>query len=463
MTAAASWHSARRIAALAWPVLIGQLAVVAFTTIDTLLLAHHSALDLAALAIGQVAYLTVFIGFMGVVLAIGPIVGQHFGARRLVQAGRQLHQTVWLTLGLSVVGSALLLAPGVFLGLFQIPLDVQGKVHTYLLMLAFSLPASLLFTTSRGFNNAISRPKAVMVLQVCALALKVPLSALLIFGAPAAHVPSLGVAGAGLATCLCMWAQALAAAWLLRRDPYYQPFELWGRGLHRPDRAALLNQLRLGVPMGLSILIEVTGFAFMSLFIARLGTTALAGHQIAVNLVSMMFMLPLAVGSATGTLAAQRIGAQDAPDARRVAWHGVQLAAALAALLGLAVYLGREQVVRWYTPDAAVAAACLPLLAWLPLFHLVDAAQTVATFVLRAYRVATLPMFVFAGSLWGVGLGGGYVLAFDVWGLTPPALRGAPGYWVASTLGLLLAAAVLMAVLAAVLRGQSDSNVRPAA
>ena len=103
----------------------------------------------------------------------------------------------------------------------------------------------------------------------------------------------------------------------------------------------------------------------------------------------------------------------------------------------------------------AVIAAALPLLAWVALFHAADAVQCIASFVLRAYRIATLPMLIFAVSLWGVGLGGGYLLAFDVTGLTPPALRGARGFWVASTSGLVLAATALSGLLWWVLRRQS--------
>jgi MATE family multidrug resistance protein len=111
-------------------------------------------------------------------------------------------------------------------------------------------------------------------------------------------------------------------------------------------------------------------------------------------------------------------------------------------------------VVRLYTDDAAVIAAALPLLAWVALFHTADAAQCVASFVLRAYRIATIPMFIFAASLWGVGLGGGYALAFDLTGLTPQPLLGARGFWTASTAGLVLAALGLSGLLAMVLRRQ---------
>lgn len=445
-------HSAARIAALAWPVFIGQLSVLAFSTIDTLLVARYASLDLAALAVGSAAFVTVFIGFMGVVLAVGPIVGQLFGARQLPQAGRQVHQAVWVALGMSVIGSLLLVFPQPFLVLAKATPEVSEKVHGYLLALAFSLPASLLFTVYRGFNTAVSRPKAVMALQLGGLALKLPLSAALVWGVPAFGIPSLGVTGCGIATCVAMWAQALGALWVLRRDPFYAGFELGGRGLHAPDARALRAHLKLGLPMGAAILIEVTGFSFMAIFISRLGTTPVAGHQIAANLVALLFMMPLAISMATSSLVAQRIGARDEGDARRLGWHGLQLGCLLAAAMGGAVFLAREAVVSLYTHDTQVIAAALPLVAWLALFHIADAGQAVAAAVLRAWRIATVPLVIYAVMLWGVGLAGGYVLAFDMTGDTPAALRGAPGFWVAATAGLVLAAIALSLFLAWVQR-----------
>ena len=455
----ARWaDSLRRIVPLAWPVFIGQVSVLAFATIDTLLVARFGANDLAALAVGSAAYITVFIGFMGVLMALAPIVGQLHGAGRDGEAGHEVHQALWIAFALALLGSTLLVFPAPFLALAQASPEVGEKVRGYLLALAFSLPASLLFTVYRAFNTAVSRPKAVMVLQLGGLALKVPLSTALVFGMPSLGLPALGVTGCGIATALAMWAQALAAFMLVRRDPYYQSFALTGRGLHRPERARLLAMLRLGVPMGASILVEVTGFAFMAIFIARLGTTPVAGHQIVVNMVSLLFMMPLALANATGTLVAQRIGAGDHADARRLGWHGLALGCAIAAVMGAAVYLLRAPVLGLYSQDAAVLAAALPLVAWLAVFHVADAAQTIAAFVLRAYKIATVPVLIYVAALWGVGLGGGYQLAFNVSGQVPAALQGAPGYWVAATAGLVVAGVALSAFMLWMMRQQRDAQ-----
>jgi MATE family multidrug resistance protein len=435
--------SARRIVPLAWPVFVGQLAVLGFSTVDTLLLARHDTLDLAALAVGASVYVTVFVGLMGVLLAIAPLTGRHFGAGDDRAAGQQLEQAVWLALMLSAAGDAMLLWPDPFLALARTSPEVAAKVRTYLRSLALSLPAALMFTAYRGFNVAVSRPKAVMALQIGGFALKVPLSSVL--------VGPLGVAGCGIATVTVMWCQLLGALVVLRRDPFYRRFSLWSRGLPRPLRAPILAQLRLGLPMGAAILVETSGFTFMAFFISRLGPVPLAGHQIAANLVALLFMVPLGLANATSTLVAQRIGAGDVRDAGRLGWHGVQIAALVAGLLGGTVFLLRGAIASMYTNDAATVAAALPLLAWVAVFHLGDAVQCLASFVLRSWHVATVPVAVYALALWGVGLGGGHVLTFGhAWG--------ARGMWACASAALVLAAAALCALLAWVVRTKLREN-----
>jgi MATE family multidrug resistance protein len=342
--------------------------------------------------------------------------------------------------------------PQPFIALARASPEVEAKLRAHLLALACALPAGLLFAAYRGFNNAVSKPKAVMALQVGALALKAPLAALLVFGA--GPLPALGVVGCGISTAVAMWVVVLIAWQVMRRGAFYEPFRLFGRGLRPPDRKAIAAQLQLGIPMGGSVLIEVTGFASMAFFISRFGATPVAGHQIAANLVSLLFMVPMALGNATSVLAAQGVGAGRGADARRVAWHGIELTALVALALGTLVFFAREGVVRLYTHDEAIVAAALPLLAWVALFHFVDAMQIAAAFTLRAWRIATVPLVIYALSVWGIGVAGGYTVAFDLPGTVPAWLHGARGFWIASTAGLATAAGGLVLFLAWVLHTQ---------
>lgn len=429
-------HTVRRLVPLAWPVFVGQLAVMLFSTVDTLLLGRVGPQDLAALAVGSAAFITIFVGFMGIVLAVGPLAGHAYGARDLPLAGRQFVQAQWLALLLCLPGCALLWFPEPFVLLAQLDAALADKVRSYTRPLALALPLALVFTAFRGFTQAVSRPKAVMTLQVAGLALKVPLSALLVFGW--GPIPALGVAGCAWASALVFAAQTLAAQALIRRDAFYAPFCIAHLWTTRPQLADLRALLRLGLPMGGSILVEVTGFTFMAFFIARLGATPVAGHQIAVNLVSMLFMIALGLATAAGTLVAQHLGARECAQARAVGRHAIALTALVAATVGAVVALLREPVVGLYTANAAAAAAALPLLVWIWFFHLADALQTVAAYVLRAHKIATLPMVIYVLALWGVGIGGGYWRAFG------PAQAGAVGFWQAATFGLGLSAVLLI-------------------
>ena len=415
--------------------LVGQLAVMMFGTVDTLMMGRVSPQDLAAFAVGSAAYVSIFVGLMGIVLAVGPIAGRQFGARDLPASGRSFAQAQWLALLLCVPGSLALWFPAPFVWLAQLDATQAAKVQAYTRPEAFALPAGLLFAAFRGFSNSVSRPKAVMSMQLTGLAAKVPLSALLVFGW--GPIPAMGVAGCGWATAIAMTDQALAAQTLLRRDEFYKPFLIPHLWQTRPHWAELWSLVRLGLPMGGSILVEVTGFTFMAFFIARLGATPVAGHQIAVNLVAMMFMIALALATAAATLVAQHLGANEKREARIVGRHAMVLSALVAASVGAVVALAREPIVALYTANPATAAAALPLLVWVWFFHLGDALQTVAAYVLRAYQVATLPMVIYVVALWGLGIGGGYLLAFG------PHGAGAVGFWQAATAGLLTAAALL--------------------
>ncbi|RTL46428.1 MAG: MATE family efflux transporter [Burkholderiales bacterium] len=429
----------RRIVPLAWPVLVGQIAVMMFSTVDTLMMGRVSPADLAALAVGSAAYVTIFVGLMGVVLAVGPIAGRQFGAQDLPGAGQSFVQAQWLALLLCVPGCLALWFPAPFTALAQLDAVQAGKVQAYTRPEAFALPAALLFTAFRGFSTAVSRPKAVMAMQLIGLAAKVPLNAVLVFGW--GPLPAMGVAGCGWATAIAMIGQAAAALALLRRDRFYAPFAIPFLWATRPRLAELAALVKLGLPMGGSILVEVTGFTFMAFFVARLGATPVAGHQIAVNLVAMMFMIALAQATAAGTLVAQHLGAGEKREARIVGRHAMTLAVLVAAGVGAVVAVARGPIVGMYTANASTAAAALPLLVWVWFFHLGDAMQTVAAYVLRAYQVATLPMVIYVVALWGVGIGGGYLLAFGAGG------AGAVGFWQAATAGLLTAGLLLSLLL----------------
>jgi MATE family multidrug resistance protein len=275
-----------------------------------------------------------------------------------------------------------------------------------------------------------------MILQIGALLLKVPLNTWFIFGG--FGVPALGGPGCALASTMINWALAALGMLLLTRVDVFTPFAIFAQFCW-PVWRRQAAQLRLGIPMGLSYLIEVTSYTFMALFIARFGTTTLAGHQIAGNIGAVLYMTPLSIGIASSTLVAQALGAHRPEAARTLSRHGIMMAVALACCYGAVLLVLRPYVIKGYTPNAQVVAAALPLVLIVVCYHLFDALQITTAFVLRAYKVAVVPTAIYAVALWGVGLGGGYLLGFNVTGAIPPWLTGARGFWVANTASLAIA------------------------
>jgi len=199
----------------------------------------------------------------------------------------------------------------------------------------------------------------------------------------------------------------------------------------------------LGVPIGMTFLVDVTAFTFMALFIARLGAVNSAAHQIAANVAAVMYMLPLAMGNAVGVLVGQAIGARKFTLARSTGVTGIVLALTLGALSAATLMLGASAVAAFYTSDTRVQEVAATLLMLVAAYHVVDALQAVTVSTLRGYKRAVVPLFINAGGLWVVGLAGGYligltdVLDLSVAGLTAPL--GVPGFWAAATAGMLVA------------------------
>jgi MATE family multidrug resistance protein len=238
-----------------------------------------------------------------------------------------------------------------------------------------------------------------------------------------------------------MWALATLAWVWCRRDADYAPYAVFAR-FDPPHLSTLRELLVLGLPMGVTFLVDVTAFTFMALFIARLGPETSAAHQIAANVAVFVFMVPVALGSATGILVGQSLGAGDSRRARHAGLLGLMVGTGVAVLVGAAIWLGAGPLARAYTTDAQVAVVAAALLSIVALYHVADAVQAVMAQVLRGYKRATAPMVIYAIALWGVGLGGGYLLGLtDVLG--PP--RGAAGFWLAGVASLVVAGAGVLA------------------
>lgn len=426
---------------LAGPLLVGQLAVIAFGVLDTAMTARYSAEDLAALAMASAIFISIYVGLTGVISALAPIAGQLFGAKRFDEIGEEVRQATWLALGLAIVGCAVLMNADYLLAISQLSIDIESKARLYLNILAIGLPASMGMRVLMALHNAVSRPAVITIVQLIGLGLKLPLNLLFIYGG--LGIEGMGGPGCAVATAIISWFWVISTLGFVLFDRFYRPFKIFSR-FSAPDWHRIWVLLKLGTPIGFSYLIEVTSFTFMSLFIARLGTTALAGHQIIANMGTVIYMVPLSLSIATMTLVSQSIGANKPERAEEIGWSSVFFTTALCIVIGISVWVMRMSLLDLYDPPNEVKVFSIPLFLFIAFYQVFDALQVTAAFILRAYRVAFWPMVIYAGSLWGVGLGGGYLLGFDVLGNTPSFLLGANGFWAANSISLGLAACLLL-------------------
>jgi MATE family multidrug resistance protein len=428
----------RELLHLAWPVLISQTAVMANGVVDTLMAGQISALDLAGVGIGASIYSTVFVTLMGVLLALTPTVAHHYGAGRFTEIGADVRQSAWLALALSVVAVVLLRNPELFLMLARPAPEVEIKVRAYLDGMSWTVPAILLFRVYYGFTTGIGRPRPVMLFNLFALALKVPLNWLFMFG----HLglPAMGGAGAAWSSAVATWCFTVVAWLWCWRHGEYARYAVFAR-FDWPQWSSLRGLLALGLPTGATFLIDVTAFTFMALFVARLGAETSAAHQVAASVAVFVFMIPMALGHATGILVGQSLGAGNRQRARHAALLGMAAGVGIGLLVASVIGFGAAGLAALYSPDPGVRSIAASLLVIVAFYHLGDAVQAVGAQVLRGYKRATAPMMIYAVALWGVGLGGGYVLGLtDLLG----APRGAAGFWIAAATSLALAGVALL-------------------
>lgn len=428
---------------------LGQLAAMAYGITDTVVAGRHSSAALAALSIGFSVYVSVYVALITIIQALLPIWAEHNGAKRFAELGRSLRQSLYLAAGVAVVGIGVLLVPGPVLDWAQVPQGAREAAIDYLAVISLGFIPALLFRIYATLNQSLGKPILVTVLLVTSLVLiKIPLSVALGLGASLGTgwtLEPMGAVGCAWAT-VCANVVSASVAWtLLKTKSLYKPYQLFSK-MEPPDGRELARFLRLGVPTAVSVLVEVTSFTLMALFIARQGATASAAHQIASNLAALMFMLPMSLGIATSARVSHWRGAGRPDTAVHTLRIGLFITLGAAASLALGMLAGKDLIPNWYSQDPVVVTMASGLLVWIALFHIGDALQGFAGYVLRSYRITIAPMLVYSASLWGVGLGLAYAWAYV--GLLGLAARPLPStFWITSGLALAICATALLALL----------------
>jgi MATE family multidrug resistance protein len=427
---------------LSWPMLVGQLATVGMGVADVAMTGHVSAEELAAVSLGTSVWSIVLVTVMGVMMAVNSVVSHEMGAGRFDKISHSVRESLWLGLIVGIVGC---LAANLCTLLFDhIGLEpaVAGRASIFLHIISLGMPPFACYRALYGYTTSINQTKPIMVIALCGLVYNVAMNWMLVFGK--FGLPQLGALGCAVSTATGMWLMLGAMVLWVRASSAYRltyPFTHW----EGPNWREIGSMLKLGLPIGVTHFAEVSAFGIVSLLVARFGVVQVSAHQIALNFVSLVFMVPLSFGIGALTRVGQAMGEGNPVRARFVAWVGTGMCIAFGLLSALFIALFRWQIAAMYTSDAAVQATCVMLLLFAALFQLSDSTQVAAASAIRGYKVTRAPMVIQMIAFWGVALPVGWIL-----GLAPgwfPWSPGAPmqatGFWIGLVLGLTVAAVLL--------------------
>lgn len=418
---------------LALPIAIGQLASMAMSVVDALLAGRHGPVTLAAVAVGSAIWSLALLICVGLMMAIPPTVSQLNGAGRRAEVGPVWRQAAWLALALGFLLLLFMRWSPQLLVWMQIAPEVQAPASEFLHAISWGAPALALFFAARYLSEGLSWTQPTLVFGIAALILLIPVGAILLFGY--GPVPEMGAAGLGYATAIVMWLEFSAFAAYLHYSSHFRDLGLLSH-FEWPNLSIIRELLVLGIPMGIAIFMEGSLFVATALLIGRLGTVDVAAHQIALNVASASFMIPLGVALATTVRIGHAVGAGDVVAVRWAMRAGLALVLITQTLSALLLVFGGQAISAWYTDDATIAGLATTLMVYAAVFQYPDGIQALSGAALRGLKDTTVPAIITVFAYWGVGLSSGIYLGLVL------GLR-APGFWIGLSIGLSVAATLL--------------------
>lgn len=437
-----AWMSElRSMLALAWPLILTNLAQNALMTSDVILMGWLGSDALAAGALGTNLYFALLIFGIGLVSATAPVIAEELGRQRhsVREVRRTVRQGFWAALTVAIPiwviswnGEVILLATG------QEP--VLAKVAAeYMRALQWSLLPFLLYLVLRSFLSALERPGWALVIGLLALPINLAAAYCLMFGK--FGLPELGLVGAGYGTVVSSTFMFVALAVVISLDRQLRRYHLFGR-FWRPDWPRYRSLWRIGVPIGLTMAFEVTIFNAAALLMGRIGANELAAHAIALQIASLCFMVPFGISQAATVRVGRAYGAQDEDGVTRAGWTAFALGVGFMVFTALLMLIAPHLLISAFLDmtdpkNLPVIGYAVSFLILAALFQIADGAQAVGAGMLRGLQDTRIPMVYAALGYWGVGLPLGVWLAFGT------ELRGV-GIWIGLATGLAVVAGLML-------------------
>jgi MATE family multidrug resistance protein len=423
----------RQLVKLALPITIAQIAQIANGFIDTIMAGRIGPLALGAIAIGVNLWIPVYLFCVGLLMATSSMVSHHFGAGRYSRIKDLAVQSTLVALILGVIGFFVIRQTTELMGWIGISEDIVPVSAKYLMAVSWGFPAVCIYLVLRFLSEGIGFTRPMMFIQVIGLPINALLNYIFMFGKLGA--PAMGAVGAGWATAAVMWISLLILiAYILMHRRYS---EIW-LSVHKPAAwGQTFELIRLGSPIGFSLVSEVGMFAAVALLMGSLGVVEVAAHQIAMNFAAMMFMIPFGIAAATTVRVGHALGDNRIAIARQRGMAGISLASLCMFITAAVLLIFPDRIVSIYTTDVEVASMAKSLLLMAALFQFSDGVQVSSAGALRGMKDTFFPMIVSFAAYWLIGLPLSYYLGIN-------QHFGPQGLWMGLVGGLSVAAVLLL-------------------
>lgn len=420
----------KKLLSLGGPIIATQLLSMGLNFIDTVMAGNLSALDLAGVAIGNAIYMPISIFCVATLIAINPVVSQQLGARDFDEIGVSARQMLWLVLMLTIPCFFLTRNLEWLMVLINVNEEIIPIANGYLKAISWGIFPFLAYSGLRFFSEGLSVTRPAMYIAAICILLNVGANYIFMYGK--FGFPALGGIGAGYATSVINVFSAIVFIIFTYQFKPFKRFHIFAR-TKGPDWARIKELLHIGLPNGASSTMEVLLFAAVSLLMGTLSVNAAASHQIAINIASIMYMIPLGLSMAISQRVGFSMGQGSLQNARFRGFLGVGVSVTIMTFTALLLFTFPEIFVGIYTQDPNVSQIAISLLFMAGLFQISDGLQVSGFGALRGLKDTKIPMVVNLISYWLIGFPTGYFLGLK-WGFGPQ------GLWAGLIAGLTVAA-----------------------
>jgi len=423
---------------LATPVSLAQLSLVGMSATDVLIAGRASTVDLAGMNLGVNIWNMIILFFMGIGFATQPLVAKRFGANDNEGIKHQLHQSIWMCFALGIVAMVVVWVAAWGFKFLDFEAEMLAIARSFLLVISLcAIPMSLI-PAVRGTLEGMSLTRVVFLVNFGAFLINIPLDYVLVNGLYGA--PKLGGVGCAWATVILMWAAFLVSVWVLNSHKQLKQKSLFS-DFEKPNIQTINSTMKLGVPIGLSIVIELVMFSGAGIMIAKFGVIQAGAHAVAIVVASLSFMLYTGLGQGVTIRASQLLGAEMPDQAWKTVKIGTLFNLSISIAICIAFILFNEPLIRLFTSDPEVIEVAVVLLYFGAAFQIADCLQVAMVCALRAYHDTSSPPKYQFVAFWMFGLPIGVGLSFYGWW---PGLEEAKGMWFAMVVSLSLVGLMLL-------------------